>query len=398
MPTKHRIYLLPGFFGFANLGEIVYFGHARNLLVEDLRRRGVDADVHTVLSHPTASIRTRARDLHATLAQTAMGDDGPIHLIGHSTGGLDARLYVSPDVDLGDVQNLPPIDLFARRVRSVVCIATPNHGTGLASFFSGIWGAKLLGLLSLFTVYVLRFGRVPLSFGFKLGAALARYDKKLGWRDTIVDQLFGQLLGDFSPERRTALATFLSQVGADQSLVTQLTPQGIDLFNASVGPRDGVRYGSVITQAAPPTLRSRIATGLDPYAQVTHNVYSFLHGQAPIPPPPLSDEHRDALIREYGLVPTPSANDGIVPTLSQPWGEIIAGVWADHLDVIGHYEDPQQHPPHIDWLISATGFRTAEFAAVWSKIADFVLAQPASRTHKEAPPIAQDRRGRAVAD
>lgn len=94
--AKQRIYLLPGFFGFANLGEIVYFGHVRTLLVEDLRARGVDAEVHVVLSHPTASVRTRARDLLATLAQTAQDDDGPIHLIGHSTGGLDARLFVSP--------------------------------------------------------------------------------------------------------------------------------------------------------------------------------------------------------------------------------------------------------------------------------------------------------------
>src|ERR687891_2631574 len=96
MAAKHRVYLLPGFFGFANLGEVVYFGHVRNFLVDEFRSRGVDAEVHQVFTHPTASVRTRARDLLATLAQTAGDDGGPIHFVGHSTGGLDARLIVSP--------------------------------------------------------------------------------------------------------------------------------------------------------------------------------------------------------------------------------------------------------------------------------------------------------------
>lgn len=368
-----RFYLLPGFFGFANLGEIVYFGHVRNFLIEELRRRGIEAEVHTVMSHPTASIRTRARDLLATLAETTRDEDGPIHLIGHSTGGLDARLFVSPAVDLGDVQNLPPIEQFAKRVKSVVCVSTPNHGTGIATFFSGLMGAKLLGLLSLFTVYVLRFGRVPLHYGLRLGGALVRYDQVLGWKDTIVDQLFAELLENFSPERRTALATFLAQVSSDQSLVTQLTPGGIDLFNASVNPREDVRYGSVITQARPPTLRTRVATGLDPYAQLTHNVYAFLHGRAPMQPRDLHPDHRESLIRGFGLLPGADASDGIVPSLSQPWGEVIAAVWADHLDVIGHFDGPVHHPPHIDWLISATGFQRDEFEDVWRRVAGFSL-------------------------
>lgn len=373
MAAPHRVYLVPGFFGFANLGEIVYFGHVRQFLTEELRRLKVPAEVHTVLSHPTASIRARTRDLFATLAATAMDDDGPIHLVGHSTGGLDARLFVSPGVDLGDVSNLPNVEDVARRVKSVVCVSTPHHGTGLATFFGGMFGAKLLGLLSLFTVYVLRYGRVPLRFGFKLGGAAVKLDNLLGWRETLIDQLFGQLLSDFSPERRTALVTFLAQVSNDQSLVTQLTPEGMDLFNAGVAAREGVRYGSVITQARPPTLRTLIATGLDPYAQATHQVYTFLHARAGIRAPKLSAAHEDALRHGFGIVPSTAASDGIVPTLSQPWGEIISTVWADHLDVIGHFDDPERHPPHVDWLISATGFRRAEFASVWEKVTDFML-------------------------
>ncbi|HYO66773.1 MAG TPA: triacylglycerol lipase, partial [Archangium sp.] len=84
MATKHHIYLVPGFFGFANLGELLYFGHVRDYFVAEMARRGVDVEVVQVLSHPTGSIRTRAADLFKAIEASAKNDDGPIHLIGHS--------------------------------------------------------------------------------------------------------------------------------------------------------------------------------------------------------------------------------------------------------------------------------------------------------------------------
>ncbi len=373
---KHRIYLLPGFFGFANLGEIVYWGHVYDALKAELSKRGVEAEVFHVLSHPTASIRTRAADLLAELTKTGGDDDGPIHLIGHSTGGLDARLFVTPGVSLGtpeELAGLPPPERFASRVRSVVCVATPHRGTGAAAFFSGLMGAKLLGLLSLFTVYILRFGKVPLGYLLKVAGTVVKADSLLGWRETIVDQLFKELLEDFSADRRSALSTFFSQVSRDQALVTQLTPAGIDLFNAGVGPRETVRYGSVVTQARPPSLRTRLSIGLDPYAQASHNLYAFFHGRAGTGASPLSEPHKDALVAAYGILPDEKAADGMVPTLSQPFGEVIAAVWADHLDIIGHFEGPQNRPPHVDWLISGTGFRRPEFVDLWARVTDFIL-------------------------
>jgi hypothetical protein len=62
------------------------------------------------------------------------------------------------------------------------------------------------------------------------------------------------------------------------------------------------------------------------------------------------------------------ANDGMVPTASQLWGEVIAGVWADHLDVIGHFDHPTHVPPHFDWLASGTGFTRLQFERLWTKV------------------------------
>ena len=121
MEKKHLVYLIPGFFGFANLGELMYFGHVRDFLEQELRRRALRAEVHAVLSHPTASIRTRAADVLATLQATADVEPGSVlHLIGHSTGGLDARLLVTPGARLGEGLTPEP---YAARVKSVVCVS-----------------------------------------------------------------------------------------------------------------------------------------------------------------------------------------------------------------------------------------------------------------------------------
>ncbi|MDY7232203.1 esterase/lipase family protein [Hyalangium rubrum] len=380
MPAKHYIYLVPGFFGFTNLGELVYFGHVRDFLQAEFARRGVEAEVVNILSHPTASIRQRAADLLTGVQTTASADEGPIHLVGHSTGGLDSRLFVSPGASLREGLEL---ESYARRVRTVVTVSTPHAGTPLASFFLGLFGQQLLKLLTLFTVYVLRFGRLPLKVAFRLGHLLARADNQLGWKQTILDQLFDQLLGDFSADRREALSRFLGDVGKDTSLIPQLTPEGIDLFNAGCADRPGVRYGSVVTQARPPSLRTRFSAGLDPYAQITHTVYAFVYGQTQRMPlnrvPPHTPEQTAALVEAFGALPGLQACDGIVPTRSQVYGKVIGAVRADHLDAIGHFDQPSHQPPHVDWLISGSGFRRPQFEKLWKDVADFLLAEEAPR-------------------
>ena len=71
--------------------------------------------------------------------------------------------------------------------------------------------------------------------------------------------------------------------------------------------------------------------------------------------------------------PDGSDSDGMVPTLSQVWGRVIAAVGADHLDVCGHFDDPEHVPPHIDWLVSGSRFRRPQFEAVWQDVAEFIL-------------------------
>lgn len=380
----HHVFLVPGFFGFANLGQIAYFGHVRRFLVSRLPELGMGARVHVVRPPPTASLAQRAACLAETIARTARGAGAEAHLVGHSSGGLDVRLLLSPGVSLPTRTRIAPV---AARVRSAVTVTTPHRGTPLAGFFATLRGQRLLQLLSVGTIRLLHLGRLPLSVLLPVGGLLVRLDD-LALDSRLLNELFGSLLEDFSVGRRRAVRRLLHAVAEDQSLLLQLTPEAMEVFDAAVtAPRD-VRTGSVVAQAALPNLRGTLAAGLDPAAQVLHAVYRGLHrltaapsggarrGQpasAALPP-----SHARALRRAYGALPGPEASDGIVPTRSQPWGRVLYCARGDHLDVLGHFSDTGRRrdaagPPHVDWLSTGSGFDREQFDRLWSAVARFLV-------------------------
>jgi hypothetical protein len=370
---RQHVYLVPGFFGFANLGEIRYFGHVRDFLAREAAARRIDLRVHVVKTHPTASLPRRAACVAETIARTVPRGREPLHLIGHSSGGLDCRLLVAPHVMLPAPRN---VERVAGRVRSVVTVSTPHYGTPIASFFTGLLGQRVLQVLSLSTIYLLRFGHLPIAALLQLGGVFARLDN-LTVNSALLDELFGRLLADFSVGRRRAVRRLLDEIAVDQALLLQLTPEAMDLFNATTAARPGVRYGSVVTCARPPGLRSALAAGLDPSAHATRAIYNALYRLAAQTPRarsrPLAARQTRALRRAYrDRLPSLEANDGVVPAQSQVWGEIIHAARADHLDVIGHFRDPSHRPPHFDWLTTGSGFTREHFEGVWTDVMDFV--------------------------
>lgn len=367
----HDLYLIPGFFGFADIGGITYFHHVREHLEHRFAEHGVDVRIHPVKTLPTASLRRRAGRLLETVADTA-SDDGPIHLIGHSTGGLDARLFTTPGADL-IVEKPLELEPWAGRVQSVVTISSPHYGTPMATVFSSMLGSQLLYLLSLGTIYTLQFGKLPLSLLIAVGGIVTRLDDNVGFENTVLDQWYEQLLDNFDLDRERAVKRFLDEIREDTSLVGQLTPGGIDLFNASTSNRDGVRYGSVVTRARRPSLQTIKEIGLDPYMQASHGVFralALLTGGGDYQE--LSDDDAEFLEEAYGELPDKRSTDGIVPTRSQVWGELIHAARGDHLDTCGHFDDPTHEPPHIDWLASGSKFRRPAFEALWNDVAQFI--------------------------
>jgi triacylglycerol esterase/lipase EstA (alpha/beta hydrolase family) len=383
--SRVHVVLVPGFFGFANLGDLAYFGHVHAFLSAAYAARGWEPVLHVVRTFPTASLPRRAVCVAETIARQA-ADGAPVHLIGHSSGGLDCRLLVAPHVVLPT-----PLDVeaVARRVTHVVTAAAPHRGTPLASFFATRLGATVLEVLSLATMYALRLGRAPLTALLKVGTTYARLDD-LGPNSVVLDQLFTDLLDDFTPERRRAITEFLSAVRDDRALLTQLMPEAMDLVAATTRDRAGVRYGAVVTRALPPTLGSWTLPGFDPAAHVLHLIYRALHAatrDSRATLPALSPATVAVLRAAYGALPDPTDNDGVVPTLSQLHGELVHATAGDHLDVIGHFGDASTTPPHVDWLVTGTGFDRARFAAVWTAVVDWVSAgRPASAGRSAGSP------------
>jgi triacylglycerol lipase len=368
---KRQVFLIPGFFGFANLGDFAYWGPVRHKLRELLDDAGLEAEIHCVKSLPTASLRARTRCLAEAIAQAKPRANTAIHLVGHSTGGLDARLLLTPGVDL---QTRIDVESIARRVHSSVSIATPHLGAPIASFFASMLGHNLLRLLSIVTIAALRGTQLPLTVWVEIAGLFALPSSFGEATGSLASQLYEQLLSDFNAERRAQVEELLGEVQRDQSLLTQLTVEAMDVFNAVAGDRDGVAYGSVVTRARPASLETSREIGFDFVDQAQQAFYYSLSKLAvghELPPPNAQFEKQ--MRKHLGDLPDSDASDGIVPTRSQPWGHCIAAAQADHLDIIGHHGGTEDDPArHFDWLATRSHFRAPEFAAVWGKVAAFI--------------------------
>lgn len=371
-----QIYLIPGFFGFTNFGRLVYFTHVSDALERELRQLGFEPTIRALKVPPTASLRTRSGLAAAQIAESLAADDpgGPIALVGHSSGGLDARLIASPGVDLEVDADL---EALASRVTAVVSVCSPHLGTPLASLFNSLLGQKLLQLLSLLTVGILREAHLPLSLVARIGAALARARLPGGKTEAVLDHLHEELLGLIPTDERDEIGTFFEQVGQDQSLMGQITLAGADLLAASAGDRETARYGSVVARAPRPSLRNQLAISRRLEVQAGYMLYRWLHraaGDAGLRSPRLDRDQLAALRAAFSRVPGGDESDAIVPTLSQVHGRLVWCGAADHLDVIGHFHSPRTTPAHHDWLMTGADFDVSTFADLWRRVARFIGA------------------------
>ena len=370
---RHHIVLVPGLFGFARLGGFDYFTHVEEALASRFLERGADCEFVLVSSPPTGSIVHRTQVLMDAIQQACSDDAGAIHLVGHSTGGLDVRLLASPTT-------WPSLPEWFDRVRTVTSISTPHYGTPLAYFFTTMAGTRLLEALSLLTYLTLEAGGPPLTALTPVIASLSRLDEALGIESKVLEKTIDLLLSFLGDEGQAEVREWFDGIRSDQGAIIQLTPESMDIFNAGVENNPNLRYGSVVTRMPPPGPVRLLKNLRSPINALSAAVFSTLYVAAGrtskvYPPPGPAPEVREYLEQKLGRKLDNTLNDGLVPTASMIWGDVLWAGTADHLDVLGHFHGDRDSS-HTDWLVSGAGFREDDFDEVMDAVAEFQLQRP----------------------
>lgn len=369
-----QVILVPGLLGFQRLGALTYFTDVEEVLAEPFREAGIDVSVTAIRTLPTSSLRARAARLAEVVSEVPEHEE--VYLVGHSTGGLDCRLFTATGASLSTEVD---VEAAASRVRAVVTVATPHHGAPLATVFTGVHGHRLMGMVSRVLTWLLKGGRSSMSTLVEVGKVVLLLDRIAGMEVDVRNALREELragvsrLGGGDP----GIPGWLDDIGEDSTLLEQLTPAAVELLNTTLREREGMRRGSVVAMAPPSSLRRLARLRIEPYTRLSTALYVVLHRFAGISErhePLLEPEQRLALQRMLGVMPRRRDNDGFVPTLSQAWGTVVAAVHGDHLDLMGYYGGrPEQ--PRLDMLTSGARFGWRDFHATWSAVSRFMLGE-----------------------
>ena len=377
---RQHVYLSPGMFGFGRLGSYTYFAHVERALAARFAAAGHELVPHVIEDLPTASIRRRATRLAEIIAQTSGSD--PLHLLGHSTGGVDARLVASPATVAIDTS------AWSDRLRSVTTMNTPHRGTPLASFFATANGQRVLAALSVLTFAGLSLGAQPLAAASAILGFLRGGERTFPFKVAILDRAVDSVVGIVDAVRTPEVRSFLAAIHDDQGSLLQLSPEAMDLVAAGFADREGVRYQSTVSMAPAPKPQRWLASLGHPWRTVSLSLFFALHRITGRTSPrypcaalrgttPWAGDATEALLATtFGAPPALDASDGIVPLRSQLWGDIAWAGHGDHLDVLGHHRDDRRLPivpRHRDWLTSGSNFGAKDFERLMDAIAKGML-------------------------
>jgi hypothetical protein len=134
-----------------------------------------------------------------------------LHFIGHSTGGLDMRMLLSPGVKIAGGNSAERI---ARLTKTAVSVTTPHHGTPLANHFVTVQGQTLLLVLS--ALATSGQGRATILGAAQAIAMAARLDDWLGRAEGPLDRIAEVLLRKIRFDRRDPVWKYLAEIEKDQ--------------------------------------------------------------------------------------------------------------------------------------------------------------------------------------
>lgn len=388
--NRHLV-LVPGFGGFDALGALRYYEGVTGVLER------TPLVLHYFPNLPTASVRTRAEQLLAFLderwrrKEIHPGDE--VHLVGHSTGGLDLRqlLLRYRELERAPGPRERSVLEVLGRIRSVQFLSTPQRGTNLVCRMNHPLARALLirpllracfesvrGLRERGTSESARLLRLALLRG--------RRQESDNWIDALLDTMEGCYSREGAYPSALARASYfellrwLLHMASDSSALSDLSPTRLGDAPPSPAHEDdpegerrflvehGIRYASIVTVARPRSGR---------WFDLFNRLHAFT-AESPVPrlgqPQAVQKLLEPRSVRMLSL----ADNDGLVNTLSQVWPDAASCflVDADHADVIGHFQADAAGDTHgsfkrYDLLNSSSGFDALAFAALWTRIASF---------------------------
>ena len=369
--TDCHVYLVPGFFGFQSFGSYNYFNGPRKIIESRLETaHGIKAMVIDCKTQPTASLTARAKASIEEIVQSEGHKARALHFVGHSTGGLDARLLLSPGVNLRD--DSLEFDI-AEKTKSLTTVSTPHYGTPVAGFFTTFQGKHVLNILT--TLASDKRGRQGIYWAAQAAGLVAKIDDYLGLKNTILDELGENLLKNITLDEEDPFWKYLKTVQKDQGALIQLTPEAMDLFNAAVVDAPNVTYQCVISAARRPSMKSFFKKAHTPSLAGSMALFFILREITSRPhrsyPYPEATKTQASVLEEaLSFDVDESTNDGVSPCLSQIYGNVITAANADHLDIVGQFARKGSGQKYSDWMYSNSGFNEIEFKRVWETIAD----------------------------
>jgi pimeloyl-ACP methyl ester carboxylesterase len=358
------IALVPGFFGFDHRGESTYFA---DRFIAGLRcvleARGIaPIPVLSVSTLGIASLVKRQSDLLGELraleTKDRLGGPRSWHLVGHSTGGVDAALLLrdAPLVAEGGTTTYGSSgwgewEELVGRIRSVTTVAAPHFGTGLAEsplarFAGGRPSLLAIRDMTRAGLDLARRGDLSSRIDFALSAS-PQLEKMPFFLFRMM--LMNELARDLRPAVSAPLSARPVRPSAEGSVfsIATVAPRP-DHDHSDKLFRDMWRWthrGSV--EASPTSLQAHAFE--DPELRLPSQRGMTLPAIAP------------------------GDNDGIVTTNRQVIGELIGLVVGDHVDVLGRYRrsslvDEKVIDPGL--LTSGADFGDDEFFALLVRMGD----------------------------
>ena len=393
--AEHAVFLVPGLLGFESFSSFRYFG---DRVVAALRsgleaRLGSRVPVVALPIAPTASLADRQRQLVKTIADRLHAlEHGhkalKVHLVGHSTGGVDANLltHARPRgaAAWSDVDSRA--NVLRDRIRSVTSIASPLQGAcitrdPIARLLndrnpSGLPGLlHMLGLFGVSSIKDIELADFASSSLHELGKT-ARFLRELSKRWRLLDDLDPSSSIDVDGLKKDVVRrSFVTVSGRAQLGEASITPPD-SFFRALTARAEGWKTGCAeegerVLPALERLKRAILASATDAMNNRPDSLILRAPGvQAPVT---LDAGHNDGVVN--------SARQLLDP--SNPH-ELAGIVIADHFDVVGYYDrymwaenengEQEQQQVLAGLLHSGSNFRDDQLYELYHRVADVIAS------------------------